>query len=43
MFNALPPGPPYIVGDIHDELSALLALLGHLGCSESGAPIATKG
>ncbi|MGY0194582.1 metallophosphoesterase [Leptothrix sp. BB-4] len=36
MFKELPAGPLDIVGDIHGELPALMALLGHLGYSKSG-------
>lgn len=36
MFMELPAGPLDIVGDIHGELPALMALLGHLGYSEDG-------
>jgi hypothetical protein len=36
MFAALPAGPLDIVGDVHGELDALRALLGHLGYDAEG-------
>lgn len=36
LVHALPDGPLDIVGDIHGEYEALLALLGHLGYDEQG-------
>lgn len=36
MFAPLPDGPLDVVGDVHGELDALLALLGHLGYDERG-------
>ena len=36
LIQALPPGPLDIVGDIHGEYEALLALLGHLGYGTRG-------
>ena len=36
LIHALPPGPLDIVGDIHGELDALHALLGHLGYDATG-------
>lgn len=36
LVQALPEGPLDIVGDIHGEYEALLALLGHLGYDEQG-------
>ena len=36
LVQALPEGPLDIVGDIHGECEALLALLGHLGYDEQG-------
>jgi hypothetical protein len=36
MFAPLPEGPLDVVGDVHGELDALLALLGHLGYDRDG-------
>jgi hypothetical protein len=36
MFASLPAGPLDVVGDVHGELDALRALLGHLGYDASG-------
>jgi hypothetical protein len=36
MFASLPAGPLDVVGDVHGELDALLALLGHLGYDRDG-------
>ena len=36
LVQALPDGPLDVVGDIHGEYEALLALLGHLGYDEQG-------
>lgn len=36
LLQALPPGPLDIVGDIHGEMTALTALLGHLGYGPLG-------
>ena len=37
LFATLPAGPLDIVGDVHGELDALLALMGHLGYAADGA------
>src|ERR1700761_4294788 len=37
MFAPLPEGPLDVVGDVHGELDALLALLAHLGYDADGA------
>ena len=36
MFAPLPDGPLDVVGDVHGELDALLALLAHLGYDADG-------